>query len=616
MFAYDIHANELRPLGHGEPLWIPESLTDNGGVQIGDVGFMDGGRFKRLFNALEDETHDWNRVNGCPEGIAPMQYAKDCFLSKTADYLAEGIPICSRSVYSVAAQASATLAQKVELSYAFQCERDQGAVVVPGSAPTEERVVQCAEFPNYMSKHYKAWHSFARGKNYSLEIEDLVFVYGWVKTDTWAIATVESSNGARMLSLSAQGNSFVDASFSLQSAEGTTTMPQCRTSAKRSEGDCTKDQCLFLRCYKMKKLLRFGPRYPKAQAEPLPYQRWDDTEDPAAIWVNDSSSSTGDGEHYEVIDIAEPNTKSDDPLDTLLDLILENTSAEYAIACHDDLYKIFPREEWPNNFACALRAAQQEGRLMFKVNDCNVGYLALSPSPMSFSETQPDDYALNEPASGELPADSPSPGDPLAERWPDNADVYQALVSSSKSPANFSQASGSRSRSCSPAAPTDAPRETPKKRGRPAPGKRDPAKKRTGAKKATKSTSSTRERRASKAPLAVQLGGARKKRAVSSAASTRPGPSISANQAPSSPPPVLRVESLTQILPVPVMYTRAGESDALTPQLHMLQPFASPQCSPVCETAPRRLFAQGSYRAVSAPPALESQEEEADEAFV
>ena len=44
------YAEDLFPLGHGHPLWIPESL--NGcEVNVGAVGWLEDGGFRTLFNA-------------------------------------------------------------------------------------------------------------------------------------------------------------------------------------------------------------------------------------------------------------------------------------------------------------------------------------------------------------------------------------------------------------------------------------------------------------------------------------------------------------------------------------------------------------------------------------
>ena len=44
---------------YGTALWYPES--PRGDVQVGDVGLLIDGEFRRIFNALSHERHDWNR---------------------------------------------------------------------------------------------------------------------------------------------------------------------------------------------------------------------------------------------------------------------------------------------------------------------------------------------------------------------------------------------------------------------------------------------------------------------------------------------------------------------------------------------------------------------------
>ena len=51
-----IYQEELRPVAPGWPLWCPEPpLADDGEVQIGDVGFISGGKFYPIFNAIANQ---------------------------------------------------------------------------------------------------------------------------------------------------------------------------------------------------------------------------------------------------------------------------------------------------------------------------------------------------------------------------------------------------------------------------------------------------------------------------------------------------------------------------------------------------------------------------------
>ena len=49
-----IYMEELRPVAPGWPLWYPEP-RNNEEVQIGDVGFISGGKFCPIFNAIANQ---------------------------------------------------------------------------------------------------------------------------------------------------------------------------------------------------------------------------------------------------------------------------------------------------------------------------------------------------------------------------------------------------------------------------------------------------------------------------------------------------------------------------------------------------------------------------------
>jgi len=51
---------------HGHALWQPTS------VNVGDVGYIRGGRFSRLFNALRPEGHSSNLRFGVPDHHEPL----------------------------------------------------------------------------------------------------------------------------------------------------------------------------------------------------------------------------------------------------------------------------------------------------------------------------------------------------------------------------------------------------------------------------------------------------------------------------------------------------------------------------------------------------------------
>lgn len=86
--AANIYAKQLICKGLGLPLWQPEP-TRFGEVLIGDVGFVQGGQFFRLFNVTRPESDPLNRW-GVPEGFLPLEYDEDALVHANDQFLSPG----------------------------------------------------------------------------------------------------------------------------------------------------------------------------------------------------------------------------------------------------------------------------------------------------------------------------------------------------------------------------------------------------------------------------------------------------------------------------------------------------------------------------------------------
>ena len=92
---FDVYRNHLSSLYHGAALWSPtllEGIYDR--VSIGDVGYIDGGAFFRMFNVTRPWDDESNRKLGEPDHYEPLNF-DDRIIRRTtfdtADY-------CSSSV--------------------------------------------------------------------------------------------------------------------------------------------------------------------------------------------------------------------------------------------------------------------------------------------------------------------------------------------------------------------------------------------------------------------------------------------------------------------------------------------------------------------------------------
>lgn len=55
---------------HGIPLCYPEVIPGTGDITLGDVGYVRGGTFSRIFNVVHGIEHDINSRIGLPPGFA------------------------------------------------------------------------------------------------------------------------------------------------------------------------------------------------------------------------------------------------------------------------------------------------------------------------------------------------------------------------------------------------------------------------------------------------------------------------------------------------------------------------------------------------------------------
>lgn len=93
--APQIYAEQLIPRGYGLPLWKPEPPR-SGEHEIGDVGFLQNGRFCRLFNSMKSPDDPVN-ILGVPEGFKPLVLPEH-LLDENEDFLPQGPIYNKRSV--------------------------------------------------------------------------------------------------------------------------------------------------------------------------------------------------------------------------------------------------------------------------------------------------------------------------------------------------------------------------------------------------------------------------------------------------------------------------------------------------------------------------------------
>lgn len=89
------YAEQLAGRGYGLPLWYPEPTQYSGvpcEVEIGDVGYVSEGCFKRLFNVMRPKSDPLN-VHGVPNGFVILEPNEEDFYSEPR-HIPPG-PICT-----------------------------------------------------------------------------------------------------------------------------------------------------------------------------------------------------------------------------------------------------------------------------------------------------------------------------------------------------------------------------------------------------------------------------------------------------------------------------------------------------------------------------------------
>ena len=67
---WNVYFDCFFPLGFGHPLWHP--FGQEGEVLVGDVGWIQKGKFRPLFNSMRNEYHAAHFVRGVPRDFQPI----------------------------------------------------------------------------------------------------------------------------------------------------------------------------------------------------------------------------------------------------------------------------------------------------------------------------------------------------------------------------------------------------------------------------------------------------------------------------------------------------------------------------------------------------------------
>ncbi|RDX46998.1 hypothetical protein OH76DRAFT_1324350, partial [Lentinus brumalis] len=189
---WDIYAKMLFPLGYGYPLWHPapenDSIYGTREVDLGSVGWIDGGRFRHIFNAMKPAEDEFNR-NRVPDDFQRLE-PSGLVITGEEDEITQS-RLHSRTVTEVRGSAGLeTSAIPAGCGFNFICTEDEGAFLHLKPPGVSKRISSKKHIVDYIRAHFESWFEFAtqahEGPGLILSPEEIIFVSGTIKTARWA----------------------------------------------------------------------------------------------------------------------------------------------------------------------------------------------------------------------------------------------------------------------------------------------------------------------------------------------------------------------------------------------------------------------------------------------
>ncbi|GJE94285.1 WD40 repeat domain-containing protein [Phanerochaete sordida] len=358
-----VYPSNLFSLKLGYALWYPEPHKPTGQPQIGDVGYIREGAFIRLFNINVSKSDHGVEFWKPPYEPEDPPGADVFLLDQRSGPITPG-HYPSRGVRkkelggSVSAGASGTSAG---LSAGYTCKESEGSMLVLQSQASSESVFESCRLKEYMARHHDVWSHHVRVTvGHEIRKEDIVLIGGWVKTSAdWAAMAFCKVARKHHASLKGKAGGFLGLELFGSRARlesGAKSHRQGEDYARAAgtlANNPDQNQSVFLRRYKIKRKLVVLKTIVAGAGYDRRYRRG-------------PGGGTGEGVVADEDFTVDPRDDGlmfserqvPDPLDALLDYILEVSSAEVAIAYDQDMDSLVGYQDWPIDVSTFLRKVQ------------------------------------------------------------------------------------------------------------------------------------------------------------------------------------------------------------------------------------------------------------------
>ncbi|KAF8267199.1 hypothetical protein EI94DRAFT_67557 [Lactarius quietus] len=278
MAHYDIFRDQLaiRFPGYGHALWEPSPGDPNDVVGVGDVGYINQGKFHRLFNILLPADHPSHENFGVPDNHEQFRPRIPRHIIpgilRPNNFFSAGVTLESDDLGPFATR------PRDPGEVTFSCKEQQGAVLsLPMEAKRENTSVR-EGFGKWMIKHIDKWFAWIMDRELGIaQMEDIILVTGTDRTRSWAnVAFIGGQTNARVSFGVEVDDSKIKWQFSSERNTGAV------WNWGPSGENLPEDQCVFIRGFRVRKRRLWWSKL-RAAAEPNPEPKDNDGEPDAEL---------------------------------------------------------------------------------------------------------------------------------------------------------------------------------------------------------------------------------------------------------------------------------------------------------------------------------------------